>query len=170
MAERKNRPIDVLLAELGKSIGLDELYFDDNDGCLLQFDDTITLLLLYESRQDFLYLFSFVQELPAENKEKVLRRLMEANYRWTETEGATLSLNPGEDNVVMTLQLSAVGLDLSVLEDTIGRFVDSVERWSKYLVNPVADVKLPKAAGNGSKDNGNDKGVAGGGNVPLIRA
>ena len=65
MAESKNRPIDRLLADLGKSIGLDELYFDDNDGCLLQFDDTITLLLLYESRQELLYLFSFVQELPA---------------------------------------------------------------------------------------------------------
>ena len=165
MAESKNRPIDRLLADLGKSIGLDELYFDDNDGCLLQFDDTITLLLLYESRQELLYLFSFVQELPATNREKVLRRLMEANYRWNETEGATLSLNPGEDNVVMTLQLSAVGLDLSVLEDTIGRFVDGVERWSKYLANPVVDVKMPKTTG---KDGGNNKGTTGG--VPLIRA
>ena len=150
MSERK-RPIDRLIADLGKSIGLDELYFDDNDGCLLQFDDTITLLMLYEQGRDVLYLFSFVNELPSDNREKVLRRLMEANYRWSETEGATLSLNPGEDNVVMTIQLSAERLDLPQLEETIGRFIDGVERWTKYLANPTIDVVKQKQTQKGCR-------------------
>ncbi|MBC6496708.1 MAG: type III secretion system chaperone [Alphaproteobacteria bacterium GM7ARS4] len=164
----ENRPIDHLLKTLGESIGLDSLHFDDNDGCLLQFDDTITLLLLYDAPQDDVYLFSFVQEIPADHREKVLIRLLEANYRWQETAGATLSLNPGSESVVLTRQVSANGLDLPQLEKLIGDFVDNVEKWSRYLDNPAQGVlssperSQESPVSNGKRDNGKD--------MPMIRA
>lgn len=130
------RQIDLLLKELGASMGMEELTFDENGGCVLQFDEVLNVLLLYEQHEDVLYLFSFVGELQKGKKEKMMRHLLEANYRWTETGGATLSLREDEDNVVLTRKLKVESLTREHFEQTLSHFVTSLEKWMGYLKDP----------------------------------
>lgn len=148
------RTVDLLLADLGKVMGLEDLVFDDNDGCLLQFDDSLTVLLLYDAEANEIYFFSYVGEVPQQAMAHVSALLLEANYRWQATGGATLSLRPGgENDVVMTQKFSLEKLDSSNLQEYLGSFVMNVEKWTKFIEdNDEAPKTAQKVSAPGKED------------------
>ena len=135
----QQRPIDLILSELGATMGMENLTFDENGGCILQFDETMNVLLLYEGNHEVLYLFSFVGEISEGKESVVMRHLLEANYRWEGSGGATLSLRQDEDNVVLTRRLVVSSLTRESLEQTLSEFVTALEKWMSYLSDPSSD-------------------------------
>lgn len=130
------RPVDFILSELGDSMGMKDLAFDENGGCILQFDESMNVLLLYEGGDDVLYLFSFVGELAKDSEKKTMRLLLEANYRWEESGGGTLSLRKGENNIVLTHKLAVAALTKEILEQYLSDFVTALEKWMNFLKDP----------------------------------
>ena len=144
----QQRPIDLILSELGATMGMENLTFDENGGCILQFDETMNVLLLYEGNSEVLYLFSFVGEIPEGKESVVMRHLLEANYRWEGSGGATLSLRKDEGNVVLTHKLLVASLTREALEQTLSEFVTALEKWMSYLGDSdgvTADVQASKS-------------------------
>ncbi len=128
------RTVDLLLTDLGKVMGLPDLAFDENDGCLLQFDDSLTALILYDGEAGVLYFFSYVGAILDQAMGTVAPKLLEANYRWQDTGGATLSLRPGSENdVVMTQKFRLADMDAQKLQEHLGTFVMHVEKWTKFI-------------------------------------
>lgn len=157
----KDRMADRLLSDLGADMGIEDLAFDESDSCLLQFDDKTTVLVLYEGREDVLYLFSYVGVL-LEDKDKankLLMAMMSANYRWKESGGGTLSMRPGDNDVVLTRKMSVAATDIDKLKAAISEFVVAEEKWAAVLLgkSPPPSVEgMPSSA----KQSGGEAGKA----------
>lgn len=110
-----------LLRALGAGLGID-LEPDANDSCGLRVDDDLDITLRFEPSPPAILLYASVGELPAENGESVMRRLLEANRLWEGTRGATWSL---EDVEVLLARLVPVGqVDAQVLAHEVAAFAE----------------------------------------------
>ena len=143
----KDRMADRLLNDLGGEMGIEKLVFDDSDSCLLQFDEKTTVLILYEGREDVIYLFSYVGVLPEDKGIELLKAMMWANYRWKESGGATLSMRPGDGDVVLTRKIPVEATNIEKLKTAVSDFILAEEKWSAVLLGkspPPAQVQSQK--------------------------
>lgn len=168
--ESKNRMVDRLLTDLGNEMGIGGLVFDESDSCLLQFDEKITVLLLYEGRENVIYLFSYVGSLPEDERKSnvMLIKMMGANYRWQEAGGATLSIRPGDNDVVLTRKMEMDAIDINKLKSAVSDFVLAQEKWAVEMANGAA----ARPAGAEGKPAGKNEKPESGGKSPAgaIRA
>ena len=81
-----------IVSELGGLMGIPDLALDADDQCQLAIDGKIPVALEYDEDGERFILSSPVGSLPAERREPVLERLLDANLFWKDTGGAVLGL------------------------------------------------------------------------------
>ena len=117
-----------LLNGFGEKVGISDLNFDENGYCCLFFDEIVCNMELDEEAE-LLFMYTSVGEVPAEGKEAFYEVLLEANYFYRQTAGATLGIDRDAGLVVLAYQISFAGLDYHQFEKTIENFVNVSESW-----------------------------------------
>ena len=121
-----NDHINRLLTDFGNALGLEGLALDENGYCCLSFDDVVVNI---ESVGDssLVLLYSSLGALPADAGPEVCRRLLEANYFFHGTGGATIGLDGPTGAVAITRVVDAAGMEVLDWEAVIKAFVDAAE-------------------------------------------
>ena len=139
MADREQ--VQVLLRDLGGLVGLPELGLDADGHCSLVFDGRVEVDLAYAEGDDRLTVAALLGRLPVDAPAERYLELLDANFFWRGTEGATLGVERDSGTVVLLEALPLAGLDIGGLERHLDVFVATAETWVQAL-----------AAGGGAAD------------------
>ena len=122
-----------LLRELGTRIQLPMLDLDDAGNSCIDVDEAYVINLEYDADEDALLMYTWLGHVPESNTAEVLRRLLSANHFWTETEGATLSVEEETNGIVLIDRSRCQDFDIDSFESRMQGYMSVVERWLKIL-------------------------------------
>ncbi len=151
----KRHLADKLISNFGTLLTLPDLKLDDkSSSCVLLFDGDIVLNIEFDEASGQMILSVYLDELPAENAEPMLRELMVANLYWHRTDGATLGLEEATGGIILAQARSVGELDDASFEKFVETFVNQSERWKKRLAaartgHPAQDTRPPDAGHGG---------------------
>jgi len=133
---------DTLLSELGTLAGLPELKLNEQGCTRLVFDGSLAVNFEWNDSLGQLLVYAPVGRLPAEGKEPLYRLLLEGNLFGLETAGATLSVDPLENEIVLHRAIEVEGITATAFQALVGAFVDTLENWTARLAElPAPDPK-----------------------------
>lgn len=135
------KPLQDLLDEYARAIGLNSLQLDENGRCGLWFDDKFSVTIEYSPENEAVVFFSELGGIPPDRELELCRLLLEANHFWRHTGGlGTLSLAPENPEhpesprvVVMLYQTPLQVLDSGTFQSRLNDFADTAEAWMDYL-------------------------------------
>ena len=144
-----------LLADFGRTLTVATLSLDEHrNSCVLAFDDELILNIEFDVPTERLVFSIYLDELPAQGAEPLLRELLGANLYWHRTRGATLSLEEGTNGVILVFSRSLAELDGPILETIVENLLQQAEKWRARIAafQPVADAsaQVPVPASFGS--------------------
>ena len=96
-------PVDILnnlLEEFGASTGMPELELDEENRCNLMFDEVAVSFELSPDEAS-VYLYSYLGDVVNNDSKAVFSALLDANYLFRGTLGATLGVDEASGRVVM---------------------------------------------------------------------
>ena len=141
-----------LLADLGNTLTVGPLALDPaTQSCVLVFDGNLILNIEYDPGTQRLVLSSYLDELPTEGAEPLLRELLAANLYWHRTRGATLCLEEGTGGIILTYPCSVAELDSQAFETAVENFANQAEHWTRRIAqarqaSPAFDSPSPDSA------------------------
>jgi hypothetical protein len=138
MVEDSRAMLDALLSEFGKSIGMPDLKTNDEGISTLVFDGRIEIDILADPNTGSAVLWCILGELPASDTAGAQRRLLEANLFWQRTRGATLSLMPNSNDVVVAMRGPLPGMNVETLRTLIETMVETSEELTRLLTPQAA--------------------------------
>ncbi|MDR2807146.1 MAG: type III secretion system chaperone [Puniceicoccales bacterium] len=125
--------VNHLLQELAKVLDLSSLTLDSNNHCLILFDDKIVLNLELNEEEGALIVYSYISVVPFMGKELVLEVLLEANFFWKVSNGATFAIDKQTQTLVLQKKFLLPLADSNAFEDDLAVFVDVVDAWMKRI-------------------------------------
>lgn len=134
-----------LIKGLAEKMGIGgEIEVDDEQRCFLEFDD-MGVVIQGVDAAEAVVLLAPIGIPPPEDPAQLYRGLLEANYLFQGTSGATLSVNPDGGGVNLCRQLDARALDVERLMQALDVFLNTLAAWKAYI-----DGYRPDAADDGA--------------------
>lgn len=124
-----------LLNELGLTMGLPELRFDDQGCACLQFDQRTMVHLEKGAEPACLQLYAVLGRLPAHGRETLYLKLLQGNLFGHSTQGATLAVDTMHNEIVLCRTLDLELLGGPTFCALIEQFVAAVEHWTSSLLS-----------------------------------
>lgn len=149
--------VDLALAEVGSRIGLDGMRLEEDGSAVLMLDEIVVNLELDEAGDRLLMYASLGR--PAGGREALYEALLRGNFLWGATGGATLSLDPGEGDVMLQQAATASTLDGAALEALLEDFANAAESWAGRVAAGDDDEEAGGGTATGRPD----------GHEPLLR-
>ena len=122
-----------LLREFGTRIKLPMLDLDEEGNACIDVDTAYVINLEYDADEDALLLYTWLGPVPENNTADILRRLLSANYFWTENDGATLSIEEETNGIVLIDRSRCQDFNIDLFESRMQGYMAVVERWLKVL-------------------------------------
>jgi Tir chaperone protein (CesT) family len=151
MEEKEAREIaNAALAGLTADVA-EGLQLDEEGVCRLVFDDTSLYVVLDIASSD-LVLWAPAGVLPPEGQVEILRKLMQANLFWGSTHGATLSLAPDGETVILACRVPLHGLKSNELGFAVEQMRNDATTFNEGLAfsGVLADPAAEAPAGDPS--------------------
>ena len=121
-----------LLREFGKTVGITELQLDNENRCNLLFDDIGVSFELAPSEES-VYLYSMLGVAPATDLESVYALLLDGNYLFKGTKGASIGIEASSKNIVLIREERLENMQLARFESLVEVFVGLAESWRERL-------------------------------------
>ena len=99
-----------LLSALAQALNLEGLAFDEDDMCMLQGENGMSLALLAQASAQSMTLAASIYPLHDATRSALCEKLMKMNFLLLETQGSTLSIDEEGQEVVVCRQLALPGL------------------------------------------------------------
>ncbi len=131
--------INRLLEEFGNYLGLESLALDEDNYCCLSFDAVFVNIEAIPA-SSMVLLHTTLGQVAENAGADIYRQLLEANYFFQQTAGATLGLETGTRVVALTQIVDIAHMDLSGWEAVIQAFVDAAETCTPLCGEAVAAV------------------------------
>lgn len=134
-------PVDILnnlLGEFGSSIGMPELELDEENRCNLMFDEVAVSFELSPDEAS-VYLYSYLGDVVSDDSKAVFAALLDANYIFRGTMGATMGVDEASGRVVMIRSEDLSALRLSRFQSLVEEFVNLAELWQNKLADFPAE-------------------------------
>ena len=125
------------LKALGEKIGFD-ISLDADGTCTLELADGRPLVIQERANLDELDFVSILGEVPDERRAEVFTALLSANFYWNGTLGATLSWDPGLEQVVIIYPLPLANATDETLEKVFKRFLELQAAWKDRLAELIS--------------------------------
>jgi hypothetical protein len=123
---------DKLVAELGASLGLQELALEEGDSCSLSIDDgAVTVRISYTEETDTFDFGTRLEKLAP--KPAQLARALGLNFCWQANAGAIFSLDRLSGRLQLSRRCLASDLDLASLNAVLEKLVGHAVAWTKIL-------------------------------------
>lgn len=122
-----------LISGLGEKMGImGGIEIDDEGRTLLEFDG-MGVVLQGVDEANKLTLLSPVGLPPPEDPARLYKTLLEANYLFEGTGGATLSINPDGGGVTLVKCLDTRALSVEDLMEALDKFLDTLIAWRDFV-------------------------------------
>ena len=141
---------NTLLNTFGLTIGIDGLSLDDQGYCCLRFD-ALDTHFQYDPANDRLVLFAQLGALDEDALAEGCVWMMNANLFWAGTNGGTLAVQPGVNQVFLHTKTSIQGMDYPHFERWVGELVSAADQWVLNIEKlnngePITPVEADTAA------------------------
>jgi hypothetical protein len=137
-----------LVESLARTLTVPGLTLDETThSCVLVFDGDLVVNVEFDDPTGHLVLSAYLDELPREGAEPLLRELMGANLYWHRTRGATLALEEGTNGVILAYRVNVVEADAHAFENAVDAFVKQSVRWGERIAESR---RRPSAAALGA--------------------
>ncbi len=123
---------DELMGEVGKRLNIELV---THDGATQLEVDGMDVSILEMPALDAVVLNGVIGEPPPEGLEPLYKAMLEANYNFAGTAGATLAVNPEDGALTLTRLVPSVRLDSDSLLAALESFVNVLEAWRKILAD-----------------------------------
>ncbi|MDR1456861.1 MAG: type III secretion system chaperone [Puniceicoccales bacterium] len=140
MMDLKNE-VNRILARLAKSLHLSELSLDNNQHCMLMFDDKIVLNLELDEKHDHLIAYAYLGEVPLVGRENIFEKLLEPNFFWNGTNGMTIGIDKQSQTVVLMMRFQLPLKNSDTFEENLADFVDTTETWMHKLASMTQEAE-----------------------------
>ena len=132
----KRAMADQAVAEFGNTLTVEGLRLGSEDNsCVLVFDGDLLLNIEFDEESERLVFSIYLDELPRENAEPLLRELLCANLFWHRTRGATLGLEENTGGLMLVYASSVLELDGGAFENIVENLLDQAEAWRKRVAS-----------------------------------
>lgn len=132
--------LQTLLTRLAEQLNIEGLQLDNTGYCLVTVDQKIDLSIEFNEETQSAIFTTLCGVLPAEGCESraaILLELLDANYYWAGSGGATLSTNSDLGTVYLQFRESAAQLDQARLEEILQALLDGTDFWQSKLLAPA---------------------------------
>ena len=120
-----------IIAAFGEKLGI-ELKLNEDGVCMFEADGmTMTIHNLREI--DTIVIMGDLGDPPPWNLENLYRNMLEANYHFRDTSGATISFNPETGRFILCRALPCKALDGESFFAAAERFVSTLEIWGRII-------------------------------------
>ncbi len=131
--------VQLLLADLGGLVGISSLALNEKGQCTLVVDERIEIGLSFNDGDDTMVMASVVGQMPPEPATDRYAMLLDANFFWRGTGGATLGVERDSGTIVLVEPVALSGLQIGRLEARLGGFVKAAREWTDRLAAPSAE-------------------------------
>ena len=121
--------VNELLRHIGEGLSLPDLCLDENNHCILLFDEKIVLNIDLDEEGSKLVISAYVGEIPLDCREAIFEKALEGNFFWNETDGGTLGIDKQSQSLVLAKAFSLPLQNIELFEDQLASFVEIVEKW-----------------------------------------
>lgn len=121
-----------LLQDFGNSIGIADLQVDEDARCNLMFDDIAVSFELSKNERS-VYIYSYLADAPDTDAGYFYAGLLDANYLFKGTDGATLGVEADSRRIVLIREEKLAPLQLAEFEAILEEFVNLAETWKQTL-------------------------------------
>ena len=122
-----------LVTAFGEKYGIEELSADD--GAFSLDIDGMQIEVFHNEVEDTLFICGVIGEAPAEGMDRFGTLLLEANFLFQGTDGATLSRNPDTKEYALVRALPLALLDVDSFSSALEKFINGLESWIKLLTD-----------------------------------
>lgn len=138
---------DEIVAQLGKTLGMEDLALDD--GFLgLAFDDVPFYI---ELSGKLVMIYTQLADAPAGGNLELYTELLHANYLCKDTKGAAIGLND-ENGIFLFYQVNEDSLTYPIFEESLTNFVNVAEYWRMKIADILAGNALKTSASDNNAD------------------
>jgi hypothetical protein len=135
MRERVND----LLKRIGEGLSLPDLCLDENNHCILLFDEKIVLNIDFDEEGSKLVIYAYVGEIPLDCREIIFEKALEGNFFWNETDGGTLGIDKQSQSLVLAKAFEWPLKNIEIFEDELATFVEVIEKWISRIENFIKE-------------------------------
>lgn len=121
--------VNQILKRIGEGLSIPDLKLDDNNHCILLFDEKIVLNIDLDEEGSQLVIYAYIGEIPLECREKVFEKALEGNFFWNETDGGTLGIDKQSQSLVLAKAFELPLKNEYEFEEKLASFVEVVEKW-----------------------------------------
>ena len=125
--------VQKILASFGESLGISNLKFDEDNYCCLLFDE-VCINLEADVKTGQIFFNSPLGPIPENGDQAFFEMLLEANYFYRETGGASLAMNRDANIVQLIYSIPYQGLDLVQFEQIMESLVNLSESWTQKIL------------------------------------
>jgi hypothetical protein len=122
-----------VLAAYGSQVGLPNLKFEPHGCARLMFQDALAIDLEIDRAANCVQIYSVLGPLPPGDREPLFRRLLEGNLFGTQTRGATLSIDPVRDEVLISQRFDLPSGTAQGMADFLDSFTAASRQWRSKL-------------------------------------
>ncbi len=133
--------VNELLKHIGEGLNLPDLCLDDNNHCILLFDEKIVLNMDFDEEGSKLVIYAYIGEIPLECREAIFEKALEGNFFWNETDGGTLGIDKQSQSLVIAKAFILPLADFNAFEDQLASFVEVVEKWITRIEQYMKEVQ-----------------------------
>ncbi|MEE4377567.1 MAG: type III secretion system chaperone [Candidatus Competibacteraceae bacterium] len=139
--------IHQLVKDLGREMDLPDMTMDENDFVCIFTNDGVVLNLDYHEDEDVLVMYSTVGDVPDDQRLQLYQELLQANFFWESTAGATMCVDHTAERVMLMANITVGDLDLPKLMTVLDHFIRLSWAWSdriRELTGQEAKTEPPK--------------------------
>jgi hypothetical protein len=122
---------DRLMTELGATLQVPDLAFDDSGAVALSIDETISLRVVHDAPSGDILLSATLGGVEATPARQA--RALSASFCWTGADGAVFGLDKASGQLVLHRHCPGASLDLKGLTAALESLVNHTEAWTKLL-------------------------------------
>ena len=109
----------------------------------LELENGPTVTIDFDEETEFVELFSELGTYPPERELEIVKKIAEANFLWSKTNGSTLSIRPEIQTAYLAVQLPVLSLNGTDFVYLVEKFVETVKQWQAILSEtPAQDASL----------------------------
>ena len=133
-----------ILTSLGLAVGLPDLKFDGKGCARLLFDQRLAVDFEHDADAGCIHLYTVLGASPAPGSgEAMFRHLLEGNFFGTQTQGASLAIDPSRNEIILSRTVEVEATSSEDFARVIEKFLAATSHWQEQLAGSAHDEAPP---------------------------